>query len=814
MDFSKNTSEEKIDAAITGIGAITPIGCSCAEILESLRGLRDGIGTATKIDTSPFVSHLLGECQPFDFSETMASDELETFTDPYIRLAISAARKAVADAGFGTPPASTAMVLATCNGGLNSGELEYRQEFGDATAKFDANALAQYEHSALCKAMAGALKIGGECWMINTACSGATAALGMAESLVESGRFDCVLAGGADAASLVNYAGFCAIKVVSPEKTAPFSNPVGMNLGEGAAFWIVENGTLAKKRGAKIYGKIIGHAITGDAHHPTQPDPRGDGAFRTMRNALENAGVGIEKIGCINAHGSGTAANDKSESKGIAKISAGAQIPITSTKSYTGHCMGATGIIEATCQLLAMNDNFVPPTLRNTGVRQGCEVGAVGGAGIEKNYDCFLSANYAFAGNNAAVVVAKDSFEDFEKPEQRRGARVAICGCSAVSSLGIGSGANVDALENGLSGVAKISRFASERFAGMVELPNLRSFDRRIDFGGMNRISTYATIAAKGALDQAGVRIGRNNCESTGLVFATYRGSDESAHMEAVFSNPERRGDIGCFSNITPNSTAGWVSKALEIKGANTTFTSGENSGLAALGFAARLVCENAAERVVAVAADELYKRMVDAYEKFGLLHSGAAEENFELNYSSYAKGVLGEGAAAMLVEDFECAEKRGAKILGEILAFETTSDICKFDSPNLDNDGLLRAARAAVDSAKVKPDEIGLIVWSPRGCAQDSAAVFARDRLFAGVPMLASSLNTGYMQSASALHALACALESLDSGRKLWRQRTGVSAFDNAPLPENPELILCLASSPTGNNYALVVARGARVRR
>ena len=812
MEFSKNTTGEKITAAITGIGAITPIGCSCAEILESLRARRDGIKTAAKIDTAPFASHLLGECPPFDFSETMTAGEFETFTDPYIRLAISAARKAVADAGFDGLPARTAVVLATCNGGLNSGELEYRREFGDAAAKFDANTLAQYEHSAVCKAIVGSLKIGDECWLVNTACSGATAALGMAESLVESGRFDCVLAGGADAASLVNYAGFCAIKVVSPEKTAPFSNPAGMNLGEGAAFWIVENRTLAKKRGAKIYGKIIGHAITGDAHHPTQPDPRGDGAFRTMRNALENAGVGIGKIGCINAHGSGTVANDKSESKGIAKILAGEEIPVTSTKSYTGHCMGATGIIEATCQLLAMNDNFIPPTLRNTGVRQGCEVGAVGGAGIEKNYDCFLSANYAFAGNNAAVVVAKDSFEDFKKPEPKRGARVAICGCSVVSPLGIGLGENLDALESGRCGIAKISRFESERLAGTVELPNLRAFDRRIDFGGMNRISTYATIAAKGALDQAGARIGRNDCESTGLVFATYRGSDESAHMEAVFSNPERRGDIGCFSNITPNSTAGWVSKALEIKGANTTFTCGENSGLAALGFAARLVCENAAERVVAVAADELYKRQMDAYEKFGLLHSGKAEENFKLDYSSYAKSVLGEGAAALLAEDFESAQKRGAKILGEILAFETTSDICAFDSPNLDNDGLLRAAQSALDSAKVRADEIGLIVWSPRGCAQDSATIFARDKLFAGAPMLASSLDTGYMQSASALHTLACALESLESGRKLWRQRTGLPPFDNAPLPENPELVMCLASSPTGNNYAMLVARGGRI--
>lgn len=809
MNEQKNFSRiktEAAEAAITGIGIISPIGCNPDAVLHSLRSKKDGIRKATKIDTSKFLSQLCGEVADFDCSSNMTPEELDTFSDPYIRLALNAARMAAKDAGLAAFPEKTAMVLATCNGGLNSGEAEYVREYINPNAVFDVSTLAQYEYYALCKVAANAMKIGGECWMVNTACSGSTAAIGLAESLIGSGKADCVLVGGADAVALSNFAGFNAIKVLSPEKIAPFSMPVGMNIGEGAAFWILESRKHAESRGAKIYGKVIGHATTGDAHHPTQPDPRGDGAFRTMRNAAANAGVSVEQIGCINAHGSGTAANDKAESKGITKFLAGTAVPATSTKSYTGHCMGATGIIEATCQLLSMNDGFIPPTLRYSGPRPGCETEVASGDGIEKKYDCFLSANYAFAGNNAAIIVAKDAFSDYDRPHSRTDIRPAISGCSAISPLGINMEENLAALLKGASGISKITRFPSDRSAGMVSIPNLRSLDRRIDFGGMNLISTYATIAAKGALDSALLQVRRSNCEDVGLAVSTCRGSSESAHMEAVFSTADMRGDIGCFSNSTANSTAGWVSKALEIKGANITLTSGPNSGLQTIGYAARLIREGAAKSVVAVAADELYKREMDAYEKFGLLHEGKNEENFRLDYSSYGKSVLGEGAAAAVVEDISEAKLRGAKILGEILAYSSASSMCGFNEPNLECGALLRASENALSEAGVSTKDIELILWSPRGCAQDSTAIFARDKMFPGTPMVATSLNTGYLETASSMHVLACALSALADGKTLWCQKTGVRALDATPLPGNPKLILCLASSNAGNNYALLV--------
>lgn len=340
--------------------------------------------------------------------------------------------------------------------------------------------------------------------MVNTACSGSTAAIGLAQTLVESGRCDLVITGGADALALSNFAGFSAIKVVSPEKIAPFSTPEGMNIGEGAAFWVVENLGKALLRSAECKCKIIGHATTADAHHPTQPDPRGDGVYRTLRDAAADAGVSAGDLGCINAHGSGTSANDRAESKGIKKFLGETAVPVTSTKSYMGHCMGATGILEATCQILSMNADFVPPTLRNSGRRAGCEISALAEP-LRKKYDCFISANYAFGGNNAAVVISKRDFIS-EKPARDYGAEIAITGLGVVSPLGTALAENVEALAAGVCAVSKIGRFECLRMGGLVPALNPRTLDRRVDFSGMNNISLYSTLAAKRALRLRGRR--------------------------------------------------------------------------------------------------------------------------------------------------------------------------------------------------------------------------------------------------------------------------------------------------------------------
>lgn len=808
ISISKSMQKRGVghEAAITGIGILSPVGCDKESVVQALREGRDGISEASKIDTSRFVGHLCAEVKDFNPSLLMSESEMRTFTDPYLRMAICAARMALRDAGIDLRNIGKkfGMVLATCNAGLNSGEIEYRKKYGDSSARFDLSVSSQSEFYAVAKAMSSALGISGDCWVVNTACSGSTAAIGLAESLIESGDCEIVLVGGADAVALSNYAGFCAIKVVSPNKIAPFSTPEGMNIGEGAAFWIIENMGAALLRRARCYGKVIGHASGADAHHPTQPDPRGDGAFRVMKAASDNAGVNPEDLGCINAHGSGTAANDMAESKGILKFLGSAKLPITSTKSYMGHCMGATGILEATCQLLAMNENFIPATLHNVGLRSGCKVEALDKR-LDVSYDCFLSANYAFAGNNAAIVVAKRDFiSPLPKSRESGSEKIVISGVGAVSPLGLTVADNLSALNNGVVAIGCPERFHSDSMSGNVRLPSARSLDRRLDLSGMNPISIFATLAAKSALDSSGLKIRRELSDKVGLAMSVSRGSNEAPHMDAVFSSKDRKGNVACFSNVTANSTAGWVSKALELRGANITLTSGSDCGLQAVEFARRQIADGAATAMLAVAADELYAQELCGYSLVGRLYSGEEQKDFRLSCADALKTVMGEGAVAFMLERESDAKTRGAAILGEIMGFGAFQSGGDFLEPDLGGACLKSAVIEALEKSRCAAEDIDLIVFSPFGNAQDKKVLDLATDMFEGVPLITTVFNTGKIETTSAMLSLACAL----SADRLWPQITGNPDIDGAHLPDMAKRILCISSGFTGNNYALVIGR------
>ena len=321
----------------------------------------------------------------------------------------------------------------------------------------------------------------------------------------------------------------------------------------------------------------------------------------------------------------------------------------------------------------------------------------------------------------------------------------------------------------------------------------------------MNNISLYSTLAAKRALDCAGAELSRSQSEKIGITAAISRGSSESRHMDAVFSNPDRRGDVGCFSNVTANSTAGWVSKALDIKGPNITLTPGPNGGLQAVGYSLDVLRERRAEKVIAFAADELYAQQMAGYDKIGNLYSGGEEADFRLRFGDPFKTVYGEGACALVLEARDAAERRGAQIYGSVLSFASYEEPGEFTDANLGGEGLEIAVERSLSRAGIGAGEIDLIVWSPRGDAQDEKILRLRRGIFPNAGIVTNVFNTGYVESASAISTLAEVLYCLKNGIALWRQRTGLAEIDGAPLPDSPKNILCLASSHVGNNFSLV---------
>ena len=803
-------------AVITGVGFLSPIGNDKETLLDALKSGRHGIAPITKFDTSHFVTDLGAEIKDFDPSQYLSDREIRDLDDPYIQYAVTAARKAIEDSGLKLKEDAVnrdvAMVIGTCNGGLLSGEKEYKWIHGKSDIPFDEKMNLLVKYYGFGKALANALKIGGEVWVVTTACSSTTSAIGLAQMLVRKGYYKKVLVGGSDSLSLASMSGFNGLKAISSQQTAPFSVPIGLNIGEAACFWVVEEMESALLRHARCYGKIIGHATSADAYHPTAPDPRGDGVFRILSNALCDAGIDLKDVGYINAHGTGTEANDRAESKGIAKFIGEKAIPTVSLKSFFAHCMGATGIMETTSSLLAMNEGFIPPTINFTEPRPGCALDYVPNTYREEKHKTFISANYAFGGNNAAVVVSEWNFPN--PPRKENSHRIVITGVGAVSSLGISVEEMLQALREGKSGIGSIDRLnlkgMKSNLAGLVPEFNAAQIDRRLDFSHMNPISKFSTAAAKQALDDAGLRVGRNNADKVGIVMGVCNGPSEADHMDCVYTSDTYQADINGFSNITANSTAGWVSNALYLKGTNISLAPGHHAGLQALAYSFDFLSENHAEQILVGASDEVYPKHYWKYDIINFHYTGENEKDYRLRLENSKQKVVGEGAAMVMMERLQTAQERGADILGEVLGYGMSIDAGPFLEQNLDTEGLLHACSLSFERSGIDIGQIDLVVWAPQGNAQDKKVIDVCKQVlkerYDEVPLVTTTFNTGYIESASVMVTLACVLADLKMGKKLWPQITGIPEIDQKKLVRAPRKIWVLGSSDVGYNFSVII--------
>jgi 3-oxoacyl-[acyl-carrier-protein] synthase II len=290
-------------------------------------------------------------------------------------------------------------------------------------------------------------------------------------------------------------------------------------------------------------------------------------------------------------------------------------------------------------------------------------------------------------------------------------------------------------------------------------------------------------------------------------------GPSEMGHMDSVFSSENRAANIPSFSNITSNSTAGWVSMQLYLKGVNASLSAGPHAGLQSLAYAFDALAEKRARIILAGAADEVYGQTFSNYDGMGFLFSGAEENDYRLRLNSDKRKVLGEGAAMLVMETAESASARGATILAELLGYGMSMDAGGFLAANLDTNGLKHAVRLALSRAGIEPGKIGLLVWAPQGNLQDEKVLKAGSDIFGGrfaqIPLVTTTFNTGYIESASILVSLASSLAALDEGAGLWPQRTGLPELDNRVPAAPPEFILALASTDVGCNFAVVLRRG-----
>jgi 3-oxoacyl-[acyl-carrier-protein] synthase II len=355
-----------------------------------------------------------------------------------------------------------------------------------------------------------------------------------------------------------------------------------------------------------------------------------------------------------------------------------------------------------------------------------------------------------------------------------------------------------------------VSRFpllaCKSKLGGFVPHFTAAEVDRRIDFAALNEISRFAVAAGRLALDHAGLKVGRANGEQVGIAMGVCNGPCEMGHMDRVFGTAKYEADLNSFSNITANSTAGWVSTSLCLKGENISLGTGPHAGLQAMAWAFDALGEKRSQAILAMAADEVYAQTFYNYDGIGFLYAGEDEQCYRLHRDEAKRKVLGEGAAGLLMESATAAAARGATVYGEMLGYGLSMDAGQFDQQNLDAEGLTRAVELALKRSCLDAQDIGLIVWAPQGNRQDLKMLEVAGKLFPNVPLATTTFHTGYIESASILVTLAAALSALHDGPTLWPERTGLSELDARGLTERPRHVLALGSTDIGYNFAVAV--------
>jgi 3-oxoacyl-[acyl-carrier-protein] synthase II len=397
---------------VTGIGAVTSVGCGRQEMWEGLLAGRCGTSPVESFDTDKYTVHVGGEVKGFEpgkYLSSLSPGELGRAS----QLACAAARLAVEDAGVdlgALVPERAGVAMGTTSGEPREVERLDDRWVADELDEVGAEFIGLYPCHLIAAHVASEVGFAGPLSMIPTACAAGNYALAHAFDLLRTGRAELMLAGGADSFSRITYTGFARLGAIAPEVCQPFDkNRQGMIPGEAAAVLVLEPLSRARRRGAAIYAEVAGYGLSCDAHHMTAAHPDGAGAARAMAAALAMAELSPEAVSYISAHGTGTATNDRLETKAVHRVfgDAAHRVPISSVKSMLGHTMGAASAIESAVCALAVAEDRVPPTIHFEEPDPECDLDCVPNEARELPVQVAMNNAYAFGGNNASVLFRK-----------------------------------------------------------------------------------------------------------------------------------------------------------------------------------------------------------------------------------------------------------------------------------------------------------------------------------------------------------------------------------------------------------------------
>ncbi len=832
---------------VTGMGVLTAMGNTIDDFRQAL------FSTASSIRPS---EHFLRYFDHAMASEVLQHVEYEGIAperlpelDRTVRWGYKVGRDALVQAGLLNDPLlkKTSFVAGVSSAGAEATMplIENQPE------KFSLPMLeVSGRFSSICPVVTSLLGLQGGFELVATACTASTNAIGIGFDQIQNGKNPVALIVGSDPVYLPTFAGFHALKATRDEPCCPFSGTPGLSIGEGAGAIVLEEYEHAKARGATIFGEIVGYATTSDAHHETAPDPRAEGASQVMRMALTNSGIGPDAIQYINAHGTGTEANDRAETLAMKKVFPNiAEIPVSSSKSYFGHNIGSAGIIELIACLITLPAGKVLPTLNFSVPRTGCDLNYVPNEFQRHDVKLFMKNNYAFGGNNCSIVASV-------KPEQAaqteyRPRRVAITGMGVLSSLGYGAAEINQRIREGAQGSSLIlakdwlaatdkndeDNFYQKFFASIsgsnddelrdghfraheirnIELrKHLKNFDPR----KASKIATYCLMALEQALRSGGKKI-RHGDTDVALIIGMSKGPQATVarYVQSLHPDP-RRARTFEFPSALMNSIATFCAISKGMKGYNTTLSTGYNAAFGALFYGYELVRQGLQPQALVGGADEnSYASSLMSPSGRSRLNVGTAADAFQVYAAQPSGFTMGEGAAVAMLEDVEVAAARGAEVLAEVVGYGRACDAAYPGEPAMSRGNAMSTAiRQALDEARISADQIDLICGTSWGSAESAdKEIGAVREIFTGsqIPLVNYNAHFGFVESAAALLNLSMVLEAMKSGeiapipytREFCVQDI---AFVHEPIQRNVRHAMLIGASDGGNNYAVILRKSA----
>lgn len=399
---------------VTGVGPVTPIGVGAGQFLAAQHAAKNGIRNITLFDASDLSVRFAGEVD-VDVAAHLDTKEAKRL-DRFVQLALIGADLALADAGLTAEDVAgdhTGTCVGSGIGGLDTWEAQSKVRFERSPMRISPFFIPMLIANMASGHVAMRFHLTGPSSSVVTACATGTSNIGDAYRMVQRGEADIVFAGGTEAPiTPMGIGGFAVMKALSTRNESPetASRPFtasrdGFVAGEGAGILVLEEYERAKKRGARIYAEVVGFGSSADAHHITAPAPGGTGAIAAIARALKDAGLAPQDVGYINAHGTSTPANDLNETLAFKSVWAGQEVPpISSTKSMTGHTLGAAGGIEGIATVQALHHGVLPPTRNYIDPDPELDLDYIPNEAREKQVDVAISTNFAFGGQNAAVI--------------------------------------------------------------------------------------------------------------------------------------------------------------------------------------------------------------------------------------------------------------------------------------------------------------------------------------------------------------------------------------------------------------------------